>query len=86
MPGRVLRTAPGRTLLRLALSFRLPVPPGIAFITALKAYMVVFDEYHRRWPGDPGLAPLDRPIVLFRSLERRPVAPLPGSARSSSIR
>jgi thioesterase domain-containing protein len=73
--GRVLRTTLGRTLLHFVLAFRLPVPAGIAFITSLKAYMVVFDEYHRHWSVEAGRAPLDRPIVLFRSQERRPGAP-----------
>jgi thioesterase domain-containing protein len=75
VPDRVLRTAPGRALLRLVLALRLPVPAGIAFIASLKAYMVVFDEQHRRWSSAPGLAPLDVPIILFRSQERRPGAP-----------
>jgi acyl-coenzyme A synthetase/AMP-(fatty) acid ligase/thioesterase domain-containing protein len=75
VPGRLLRTATGRALLRCVLAFRLPIPASIAFITSLKAYMVVFDEHHRRWSGEADFAPLTVPMVLFRSQERRPGTP-----------
>jgi acyl-coenzyme A synthetase/AMP-(fatty) acid ligase/thioesterase domain-containing protein/acyl carrier protein len=75
VPGRLLRTARGQVLLRFVLAFQLPVPASIAFITSLKAYMVVFDEHHHRWSIETSFSPLDVPIVLFRSQERRQGAP-----------
>ena len=75
VPERLLRTAKGRAMLGPALALRLPLPAGIAFIAALKAYSVLFDEHHRRWSADLRPEQLGIPIVLFRSEESRPGAP-----------
>ena len=75
VPSRYLPTARGRALLRFVLALRLPLPAGMAFIAAHKAYDVLFNDHHHRWSTGLDMAPLDVPIILFRSDERRPGAP-----------
>ncbi|MBV8394248.1 MAG: AMP-binding protein [Alphaproteobacteria bacterium] len=75
VPSRFLLTPRGRTALRLVLALRLSLPSAIGFIAAHKAYDVLFNDHHHRWSLGLDTTPLDVPIVLFRSEERRPGAP-----------
>ena len=74
VPDRLLRSAAGRVLVRLALAMPMRLPAGVAFVVSFRVFAVLFDELHRRWLVGPATPPLDVPVVLFRSQQERPGA------------
>ena len=74
LPAKILGKPLSQRMVRLALTLPTPLPANLAFVASLYVFQVLFDVHHRRWSAALTPAPLDVPVVLFHSEERRPGA------------